>query len=287
MISAENLTDVADGGGNVLTHNGDRIGSIGQLYVDDETGRPNWVTAKTGLFGTGESFVPLDDATIRGNDIVVPFSKDKVKDAPRIDADGHLSEEEQDDLYRYYEQAGGTRDTPEAGRRNAGVTGTGTDGKDDDRPADMSGPTTDNAMIRSEERLRVDTQSQETGRVRLRKYVVTENVTKTIPVSHEEIRIEREPIVEDHSGAAMSGTALTEEEFEVTLHSERPMVEKETVPVERVRLATESVPGEETVNEEVRKEKISADGVDDTPAYDTASGTDDSGTDAAGGRHLS
>ena len=101
---------------------------------------------------------------------------------------------------------------------------------------DTSGPTTDDAMTRSEERLNVGTRSEEVGRARLRKYVVTENVTETVPVSREEVRVEREPITDANLGNAMSGPAISEEEHEVTLHAERAVVEKEAVPVERVRL---------------------------------------------------
>ena len=91
-------------------------------------------------------------------------------------------------------------------------------------------------MTRSEEQLHVGTQPREAGRARLRKYVVTEQVTQTVPVSHEEVRIEREPITDANVGAATSGPAISEEEHEVVLHEERPVVDKETVPVERVRL---------------------------------------------------
>ena len=92
--------------------------------------------------------------------------------------------------------------------------------------------------------------------MRLRKYVVTENVTQTVPVSHEEVRLEREPITDANRDASMSGPGITEEEQEVTLHAERPVVEKETVPVERVHLGTETVTEERQVNEQVRKEQI-------------------------------
>ena len=114
-------------------------------------------------------------------------------------------------------------------------------------------------MTLSEERLRVGTQTQEAGRARLRKYVVTENVTETVPVSREEVRIEREPITEANRDQAMSGPAISEEEHEVVLREERPVVEKEAVPVERVRLDTETVTDQVTVNEEVRKEQIDTD----------------------------
>ena len=70
---------------------GDKIGSIGQIYLDDNTGEPQWVTVKTGLFGTSESFVPLDGATLSGGDVVVKYDKATVKDAPRVDADGNIT----------------------------------------------------------------------------------------------------------------------------------------------------------------------------------------------------
>ena len=129
---------------------------------------------------------------------------------------------------------------------------------------DTSGPTTDNAMTRSEEQLNVGTRSEEVGRARLRKYVVTENVSETVPVSREEVRVEREPITDANIGNAMDGPAISEEEHEVTLHAETPVVEKEAVPVERVRLDTETVTEQATVTEGVRKEQIDVDGVDET-----------------------
>jgi uncharacterized protein (TIGR02271 family) len=119
-------------------------------------------------------------------------------------------------------------------------------------------------MTLSEERLDVGMRSEEVGRARLRKYVVTENVTTTVPVSHEEVRIEREPITDANVGNAMDGPAISEEEHEVTLHAERPVVEKEAVPVERVRLDKETVVENETVSEGLRKEEIEVDGITGT-----------------------
>lgn len=253
MLTTEHIQDLLGNGGNVVSQDGHKIGSIAQVYVDDNTNQPNWVTATTGLFGSSESFVPLEGARADGNDIVVPFSKDQVKDAPRVDVDGHLEPSEEDRLYRHY-QLSGDRNVAETTTGDAA----GTVGHD------TSGPTTDDAMTRSEERLRVGTENQETGRARLRKYVVTENVTKTVPVQREEVRIEREPITDANRGNALSGPDISEEEHEVVLHEERPVVEKETVAVERVRLDKETVTDEVTVDEEVRKEHIETDGVDGT-----------------------
>ncbi len=109
------------------------------------------------------------------------------------------------------------------------------------------------------------TEQVEAGRARLRKYVVTENVTQTVPVSREEVRVEREPITDANVGDATSGPDISEAEHEVTLHAEQPVVAKETVPVERVRLGTETVTEQQTVSEEVRKEQIDTPDVDDTP----------------------
>jgi uncharacterized protein (TIGR02271 family) len=138
---------------------------------------------------------------------------------------------------------------------------------DSDRAAgaegyDTSGPTTDNAMTRSEERLKVGKTQGEVGRARLRKYVVTENVTTTVPVSHEEVRVDREPITDGNVGAAMSGKPISEEEHEVVLHAEKPVVETEAVPVERVRLSTETVTENQEVSGQVRKEQIDTSDID-------------------------
>ena len=108
------------------------------------------------------------------------------------------------------------------------------------------------------------TRSEEVGRARLRKYVVTENVTESVPVSREEVRLEREPITDANVGNALDGPAISEEEHEVTLHAERAVVEKEAVPVERVRLDKTTVTEQEQVSEGVRKEEIELEGVDET-----------------------
>jgi len=110
-------------------------------------------------------------------------------------------------------------------------------------------------LTRAEERLRVNTEQVESGRVRVRKYVVTEQQTVTVPLSREEVRIEREPISESER-SSMSTSRMGEEEQEVVLHEDRPVVTKETVPVERIRVRTETVTEERTVQDEVRAERF-------------------------------
>jgi uncharacterized protein (TIGR02271 family) len=229
-----------------------KLGTVGEVYLDDETGRPEWATVRTGLFGTKEAFVPLTQADIAGDELRVPYDKNKVKNAPHVDSEGHLSPAEETELYRYYGMGAGDT-TAQAQTPTTGTAGHGTVGHD------TSGPTTDDAMTRSEEQLRVGTQRVETGRARLRKYIVTENVTETVPVSREEIRLEREPITDANIGNALDGPAISEEEHEVVLHAERPVVQKEAVPVERVRLDTETVTEQATVTEQVRKEQVELD----------------------------
>jgi uncharacterized protein (TIGR02271 family) len=117
-------------------------------------------------------------------------------------------------------------------------------------------------MTRSEERLVAGTRTEDTGRARLRKHVVTEQQQVTVPVSREEVRLEREPITDANRGDATSGPDISESEHEVTLHAERPVVDTETVPVERVRLNKETVTDQQNVSGEVRKEQIAFDGDD-------------------------
>ena len=241
---------------DLIDRDGDKIGSIGDVYLDEQTGQPEWLTVKTGLFGTRESFVPIAEARAEGDTVRVPYTKSHVKDAPNVDSDGALSHDEESQLYRHYDRGvtGAGAETHDRGkRRDRGTAG-----------RDVSGPETDDAMTRSEEEVRVGTTRRETGRARLRKYVVTENVTETVPVQREEVRLEREPITDANRDAALSGGEITEEEHEVTLHAEEPVVEKRTVPKERVRMDRDTITDKETVSEQVRKERIEAEGDVDT-----------------------
>jgi uncharacterized protein (TIGR02271 family) len=247
-------------GSTAYDQGGSKLGKIGQVFLDDETGRPEFVTVNTGLFGTKESFVPVAEATMDGDSLRVPYSKDQVKDAPNVDLDGsHLDESEERRLYAHYGisgYAGRSGNDETSGYETSGTTS----GKTRGEGYDTSGPTTDDAMTRSEERVRVGTSTQEAGRARLRKYVTTETETHTVPVRKERAVVEREPITDANVDAATEGPDISEEEHEVVLSEERPVVEKVTEPVERVRLGTESTTEDETVTEDVRKEHIETEG---------------------------
>jgi uncharacterized protein (TIGR02271 family) len=253
-------------GETLVDTEGSKIGSIEEVYVDTDSGEPEWLAVKTGLFGSKLSFVPLADADRTDDAVRVPYDKAQVKDAPQIDADGALSEAEEAELYRHYglqydagasagpRSRGGNGSDRELAVDDADRTRTGGPGRD------TSGPNTDDAMTRSEEELNVGTRQRESGRARLRKYVVTEEVQRTVPVQREEVRIEREPITDANRDAATSGADLSEEEHEMTLHEEDVVVDKQVVPKERVRLDKDVSTEQREVSEEVRKERIDTEG---------------------------
>ncbi|HEY6796983.1 MAG TPA: PRC and DUF2382 domain-containing protein [Kineosporiaceae bacterium] len=253
MIAVEQLPELY--GHDVTDLRGTKIGTVGTFWMDETSGRPSWASVRTGLFGMHESLVPLFGAEIEEDRIRVPYAKDQVKDAPNVDAssDEPLGPEAVDRLYQHYHISGqGAEAGSRASQQPVTESGSGDVARGDE------------AMTRSEEQLRVGTERQAAGTARLRKYVVTEPVQVTVPVSHEEPRVVREPITDANRDAAMAGPELSGAEHEVTLHAERPVVEKETVPVERVQLGTETVTEEQQVQEQLRRERIDTDLSDDT-----------------------
>jgi uncharacterized protein (TIGR02271 family) len=247
------MTDVYEWQGRtVVGEDGDKIGTIKDIYVDHQTGKPEWASVAGGLFGMKSHFVPLASASANGEDVRVPVTKDQVKDAPGVDPDGELSEREEQRLFEHY----GVPYTTEGSTTAQGALGAGSEGT----RTQTSGTGSDDAMTRSEEEVRVGTASRERGRARLRKYVVTEEVQQTVPVSREEVRLEREPITDENVDQATTGPEISEAEHEVVLHEEEPVVEKRAVPKERVRLGKERVTDEAEVSEEFRKERIEPEG---------------------------
>jgi uncharacterized protein (TIGR02271 family) len=228
-------------GRTAVDADGGKLGKIEEIYLDAQTQQPEWALIQTGMFGGKSSFMPLEGATSDGDDVKAPYTKEQVKDAPQMDADGELSQSEESALYSHY----GIARSEEQGTVGH----------------DTSGPTTDDAMTRSEEELRVGTASRESGRARLVKHVVTEDVTKTVPVQREEVRVEREPITDANRDAATTGGEITSEEHEVVLHEEEVVVDKQAVPKERVRLDKDVVTDEQQVSETLQKEQIETEGV--------------------------
>jgi len=235
-------------GRNAVDRQGDKIGTVSEVYTDDTTGRPEWLAIKTGMFGTHISFVPLEGADLRGDDVVVAYDKDTVKDAPHVEPDDHLTPEEEQRLYRHYQGSyvSSTWDRPnaEAGRG-------GGQRRDDDTTRG-----TDSAMTRSEEELRVDKETRKAGTARLKKWVETDQVDITVPVTREKAKVVREPVTDANRDAAMRGPDISEGEHEITLTEEEVNVTKQAVPKERVRLETEKETEQVPVSETVRKEHV-------------------------------
>jgi uncharacterized protein (TIGR02271 family) len=231
---------------------GEKLGKITDVYVDERTRQPEWLAVSTGMFGLKESFVPLSGVQRRGNEYESRFSKDQVKGAPISEAEGALSPDEEDQLYRHYGKNPPTTSPPTSaagpGPAEAGRSRTGRQ----------------DAMTRSEEELRVGKATEQRGQARLRKWVETEHVSDTVPVAREEARIVREPITEQNQDRAMSGPDIREDTHEVTLSEERVVVGKETVPRERVRLEKETIMEERPVEADLRKEHIEVEGDPDT-----------------------
>lgn len=229
---------------------GGAIGRIREMYLDVATDRPKWAVVDAGDEPDAHRFVPLGEATRRGEVVVVPYTRQHVLDAPRLPVDDRLAEPEERLLHDYYQAA-----IPQA----------------DSDPVPGAPPAPDEpeaAMTRSEEELVVSTRKEPIGRARLRKVVVTEEVTVTVPVRREEVWLEQMPASDaDHADALEEPEMDTDPDmtlYELTLYEEVPVVEKRVVPRERVRLVKTFATEELAVSDELRKERVELD--DDTSA---------------------
>lgn len=290
-------------GHSVIDSGGEKIGTVGQIYLDDETNQPEWATVRTGWFGMRESFVPLAQASVRGDTLQVAVSKEAVKEAPTVDTEGgHLSAEEERELYRHYglqyglpqqqqrvqsrsmagtvptttagtgygSEAGGlSSTTPGTARETAAASTTGTAAVPTAGRSSMSERVTSEEQPEeitvAEERLTVSTERAQSGLVRMRKYVTTEEQQIKVPVKKERVVIERVPIAEgERAKHQVTGREFTEHEQMITLYEEQPRVETEVVATERVRLGKETVTEERTLTGRIRREHVE---IDDQSAH--------------------
>ena len=276
MAETNRIEDLANA--TAFDVDGDKVGGVQDVYVNDTSGQPDFVSVNHGLFGAGTSIVPLRGHTLRDGELHLAFPKDRINDAPDLDENGHLTTEDQDAFYRHYgltetkdvttydtgrHAAAGAAGAGAAGAAGAGAAaGERRDVKDVETDAAAAGAaaTDKDAIIRSEEQLNVEKDRVESGQVRLRKYVVNETETVEVPVEREEVRVVREPIT-DADRANFDGK-IGEQEASVTLHEERVNVNKESVPVEKVALEKDTVQDTERVSEELRKERFDTDGVE-------------------------
>ncbi len=248
---------------------GQKIGDIQRVFYDRDTNEPTWITVRAGRFGGRETVVPLAGArTSPSGGLALAVRKDVVTDAPAIDVGSELTVDDVTALNRYYEHSMSmppTEDMPrverETGRAGmAGMERQQPSKGGEKRPLDENRPV---ELTSHEERIRVGTEPVDSGKVRLRKVVVTEPVETTVPLRHEEIRVERVPV----DARPAPGHQFAEEASEVTLHEERPLISKETVAVETVRLSPETRTDQRRVTDQVRRERIEVE--DQRPADDT------------------
>jgi uncharacterized protein (TIGR02271 family) len=232
-------------GHNVVDQDAAKVGTLEDVFYDEQTSQPEWGLVRTGLFGKRETVIPLTTVSFRGDEICVPYEKSYIKDAPNVDADADLSQQEEAALAKYYgltySETRSQTGLPQGGRAAGSERQAG--GRDD-------------AMTRSEEELKVGKARRPSELVRLRKRIVTEPKQVTVPVEREEVRVEREPVTKENVDKAKAGPELRESEHETTLHEEEVVVEKRAVPKERVRLEKDTKTDQETVDEEIRKEQI-------------------------------
>ena len=275
---------------------GDKLGSVKEIFVDDKSGQPTFVEVNHGLFGMNSSLVPMRGHKFDGENLNLAFSKDRVKDAPDFDADQALTPEQQNEIYRHYgldnvedttrygdtagdrsasddrstldrHEAAGDRSAAGAGVAGAGVAGAGVAGANTERDnaaerevsANTAAAGNEGEIIRSEEQLNVQKEKVQTGEARLRKYVVTDTETVEVPVTREEVRVERTPISAEEAANFKGNIDESGQEASVTLSEERVNVNKETVPVEKVSLNKEQITETERHTEELRKEQIDTD----------------------------
>jgi stress response protein YsnF len=225
-------------GAPIYDNDGDKIGRVEEIFYDDQTNVPEWIGIGTGFFGMKRVFVPVTGAAPYEDGLMVPYDKDHVKDSPDVDEDVILEGTEAR-LAAYYGVDYSTR------RSDTGLA------EGAARPKTREGQT----VTRSEEEIEVGKRSVEAGRARLRKWVETEPVALDVELRREVARVTRQRIDQP-----VSGHEFTEEEVEVRLQQEKPVVQKQTVAKERVGLEKDVQTEKETVRDELKKERVEVEG---------------------------
>lgn len=273
-------------GSTAYGSDGESVGTVETFYTDDVTGATTWVSVSSGLLGRKQVIAPAEDAAFTDGRLQLTVPSGSVSSAPKMSGE-HLSPEDEEALRRHYAQARATSvddvdrrsDTDDVDRRSAvggvGDTTAPTQVIDTSQAREVAGHG-DGSMVRSEEQLRVGTEEVAAKRMRVVKYVVTEEVQISVPIRREEIRIEEVPAgaLDTDGGMVTEGEGLRTGPAdggpatgaltgglpeEIVLHAERPVVSVEVVPVERVRLTTELVAGQTSVSETVQREQVTVD----------------------------
>ncbi len=236
-------------GETVYSSEGEKIGTVEEVFYDEQTNAPEWIGIGTGFLGTKRVLVPIEGAALGDDGITVPYAKEQVKDSPDVDGD-EIGQDTEGELYAHYGLAYSERRSetglPEGGRGRA--IDQGLSREDDHDRGDTP------SVVRSEEELEVGTRQVESGSVRLRKWVETEDANLDVKLKRETAKVTRQPMDE-----VVSGAEIGEEEIEMPLHREEAVVQKQVVGKERITLEKDTETETETVSDEVRKERVDVD----------------------------
>jgi uncharacterized protein (TIGR02271 family) len=260
-------------GARVTGSDGKVIGTVEQVFRDDADGTPAWARIRSGKTGR---FVPVSAGELTSEGLRVPFDSRKVMAGPNIDAGQHMSAAQAEEIRKYYGLAVPAQEAPAREPRSREAPS---------RPAQpyqtpsrqaasyqqtpsrqapygqRARPTEQEWLVRQEERLEIDKETVETGRVRLHKYVDVQPVQETVRTFHDEYDIERITV----SAQDRTSGDIGEEEQEIILYEERPVPRKEVVPVERIRLRTKRIEEDSVVRDELRRERIEVEPDHDRP----------------------
>ena len=236
-MTLESLNEMR--GAAVYDSAGEKIGSVEEIFYDEQTNQPEWIGIGTGFFGTKRVLVPVEGASVGGDGVRLQLDKETVKNSPDVDSD-EISQEAERELYSYY-------GIQYSERRSETVLPEGrAEGMQTREQGDV---------VRTEEELQVGKREQEAGRARLRKWVETEPAAMDVDLQRETARVTREPIDQPVSDAEIG-----EQEVEVTLREQQPVVQKQTVAKERIGLEKDVETERQTVSDQVRKERVEVEG---------------------------
>ena len=264
-------------GAPVTDCDGLAIGIVEQVFRDDVDGTPSWARVRS---AKGLHFVPLAGSRMTSSGgLSVPFDSQTIMTEPGMNVDRHMSAEQEEQLRSYFGMGVPAQRMGEAQPETAQPQPAQTEhaqpmeatrpesyaasGQPSPAPGMETASSGQGWLTRCEERFAVNLEPRESGRVRLHKYVDSEPIQETVTVYREEYAIERVPVSSDDQISAEMGESVQE----VILHETRPIVTKETVPIERVRLSVRTVEDEQTVTGELIRERIeieSEDSGDDT-----------------------
>jgi sporulation protein YlmC with PRC-barrel domain len=99
-----NMQTISDiRGTDVYSADGEKIGSVKDIYYDETSGTPEWVGLGMGFLGMKHRVIPVEVLTTQGDHLAIPFTKDKVANEPDFEGnDDYLTDEDEMKLVTYF-----------------------------------------------------------------------------------------------------------------------------------------------------------------------------------------